>query len=276
MGGCIWSRGLALASHDWPPWKWHHLPNFWIVRSATHSLYVGLCKSCCASTRHPQKKNTGEQNGQHQKDQRTALALKILSSCESFKPDPKCSVFVGRDKTMLSFLHLSFRCLSVQLSTYIFPVYTSEKKKNLQLARCSLGKLLKNHLLGCGKFVAFLPVVAILPGPSKSTWGSRETGWDQTDWIWMEVNLDRLRKLWNFSNKKCWCLYGKTPNLMKFVCNKIYLHISMCICSIFASIHYIRYVSGVQTLSTNQEYSCKTSCSQHPSKEVAHVNWWGQ
>lgn len=171
-----------------------------------------------------------------------------------------------------SFFPMSF-CSTVNV---YFPRIYIWKKKNLQLARCSLGKLLKNHLLGCGKFVAFLPVVAILPGPSKSTWGSRETGWDQTDWIWMEVNLDRLRKLWNFSNKKCWCLYGKTPNLMKFVCNKIYLHISMCICSIFASIHYIRYVSGVQTLSTNQEYSCKTSCSQHPSKEVAHVNWWGQ
>lgn len=36
------------------------------------------------------KETTGEQNGQHQKDQRTALALKILSFCESFKPDPKC------------------------------------------------------------------------------------------------------------------------------------------------------------------------------------------
>lgn len=49
------------------------------------------------------------------------------------------------------------------------PYIHLKKKKNLQLARCSLGKLLKNHLLGCGKFVAFLPVVAILPGPSKST-----------------------------------------------------------------------------------------------------------
>ena len=215
--GGIWWRGLPLASHDWPPWKWHHLPNSWIVRSATHSLYVGLCKSCCTSTRHQQKKHWGAERPAPKRSTdgpgtQDTVVLWI------FQTRSKMLRFCGKRQNN-AFIPVSFFPMSFCSTVNRYLPLTSEKKNALQLARCSLGKLLKNHLLGRGKFVAFLPVIAILPGPSRSTWGSRETGWDQTDWIMMEVKLDLLRKnLWN-ENKKCWCLVVKQQSSWKFVCH---------------------------------------------------------